>query len=197
MHPDLMMESFSKVRTLTGFNYNNPAPVLSYSSTSTKRFLVNNGEEDRFDDSKRSRLSATNINYILNDVENSKDEVNGYLDNRVCCNVPSHHHYSSPSYLKQSYNLPSSSSIRYSNSYHPSSLIVQMESGFSSPTPSSPILLRSKVFKTHKSNTKYIEIGAELLRLRQNDAARRLGLAPSTFSKRWRQTLPDRKWPFR
>jgi uncharacterized protein YjcR len=33
--------------------------------------------------------------------------------------------------------------------------------------------------------------------MRQNDAARKLGIAPSTFSKRWRQTLPDRKWPFR
>ena len=40
-------------------------------------------------------------------------------------------------------------------------------------------------------------IEKKFLSMKQSDAAFHLGFSPSTFSKRWRNSLPDRKWPFR
>ncbi len=47
------------------------------------------------------------------------------------------------------------------------------------------------------SNKKPMIITAELLKMKQSEAAIKLGIPPSTFSKRWRESLPHRKWPFR
>lgn len=43
---------------------------------------------------------------------------------------------------------------------------------------------------------KYVEI-TDYLTLPQNNAAAKLGLPPSTFSKRWREAACGRKWPYR
>jgi len=63
-----------------------------------------------------------------------------------------------------------------------------------SPSPKS---IGNLPMKATKNNSRCIQIGEDLLKMRQNDAARMLGIAPSTFSKRWRQALPARKWPYR
>lgn len=33
--------------------------------------------------------------------------------------------------------------------------------------------------------------------MKQMNAALKIGIPPSTFSKRWRESLPDRTWPYR
>lgn len=44
---------------------------------------------------------------------------------------------------------------------------------------------------------KQLVIRPELMQMKQAKAAVKLGIPPSTFSKRWRESLPDRKWPYR
>ena len=46
------------------------------------------------------------------------------------------------------------------------------------------------------SEQKYVDI-TEYLTLPQNTAALKVGLPPSTFSKRWREAACGRKWPYR
>lgn len=48
-----------------------------------------------------------------------------------------------------------------------------------------------------REGEKYFLLTPELLKLKQSDAAAKLDIHPSTFSKKWRQSLPDRKWPYR
>lgn len=40
-------------------------------------------------------------------------------------------------------------------------------------------------------------VPSDLMKMKQGSAALQLGIPASTFSKRWRESLPDRKWPFR
>mmetsp|Transcript_17603 Transcript_17603/g.29960 ORF Transcript_17603/g.29960 Transcript_17603/m.29960 type:complete len:283 (-) Transcript_17603:2-850(-) len=46
------------------------------------------------------------------------------------------------------------------------------------------------------SDQKYSDI-TEFLNLPQSVAAKKLGIPPSTLSKRWREAAPNRKWPYR
>jgi len=48
-----------------------------------------------------------------------------------------------------------------------------------------------------KSHKMQMIVGEDLLKMRQSEAAVKLGIKPSTFSKRWRESLPERKWPYR
>lgn len=40
-------------------------------------------------------------------------------------------------------------------------------------------------------------VPSDLMKMKQGSAALQLGIPASTFSKRWRESLPERKWPFR
>lgn len=63
----------------------------------------------------------------------------------------------------------------------------------SPPPPSSP----STPFSRREYKKKELVIRPELMQMKQAKAAVKLGIPPSTFSKRWRESLPDRKWPYR
>ncbi len=43
----------------------------------------------------------------------------------------------------------------------------------------------------------FTTLTADMLCSKQEDVARQLGFKVSTFSKRWKEAVPDRKWPFR
>ena len=49
---------------------------------------------------------------------------------------------------------------------------------------------------THNQNIKYVDI-TEFLSLPQTEAAKKLGLPVSTLSKRWKEAVKERKWPYR
>lgn len=50
----------------------------------------------------------------------------------------------------------------------------------------------------HQSSTiSKLQIHPELLTMKQSDAARILGISPSMLSKRWREAMNGRKWPYR
>jgi len=59
--------------------------------------------------------------------------------------------------------------------------------------------LKGNIRKTEKKkgNMKEMVLEEKYLRMKQSDAAFHLGFAATTFSKRWRASLPKRKWPFR
>lgn len=42
-----------------------------------------------------------------------------------------------------------------------------------------------------------LQINPELLTMKQSEAARILGISPSMLSKRWREAMNGRKWPYR
>jgi transposase-like protein len=42
-----------------------------------------------------------------------------------------------------------------------------------------------------------LQIHPELLTMKQSEAARILGISPSMLSKRWREAMNGRKWPYR
>jgi len=74
------------------------------------------------------------------------------------------------------------------------------EATTSSPNPihNLPISGGSKEQKESKRKPKLtMVIPEKYLLMRQTDAAYQLGFSPSTFSKRWRTSLPSRKWPYR
>uniref|UniRef100_A0A7S4IIK0 RWP-RK domain-containing protein n=1 Tax=Vannella robusta TaxID=1487602 RepID=A0A7S4IIK0_9EUKA len=55
---------------------------------------------------------------------------------------------------------------------------------------------RSIIPTPHANDQRYSDI-TEFLNMPQNQAAKRLGIPPSTLSKRWREAAPNRKWPYR
>jgi len=48
-----------------------------------------------------------------------------------------------------------------------------------------------------KAGKRKLVIPRDLLKMKQMNAALKIGVPPSTFSKRWRESLPDRTWPYR
>lgn len=48
-----------------------------------------------------------------------------------------------------------------------------------------------------KAGKRKLVIPRDLLKMKQMNAALKIGIPPSTFSKRWRESLPDRTWPYR
>merc|ERR1712000_193203 len=46
------------------------------------------------------------------------------------------------------------------------------------------------------NDQRYSDI-TKYLNMPQNQAAKHLGIPPSTLSKRWREAAPNRKWPYR
>ncbi len=60
------------------------------------------------------------------------------------------------------------------------------------PTPTTPSNSSRRDYKK-----KDLVVRPELMQMKQAKAAVKLGIPPSTFSKRWRESLPDRKWPYR
>lgn len=73
-----------------------------------------------------------------------------------------------------------------------------MFSFFTIPVPQAEQTSKSPrpVNQQIREGEKYFVLTSDLLRLKQSDAAARLDIHPSTFSKKWRQSLPDRKWPY-
>jgi len=67
----------------------------------------------------------------------------------------------------------------------------------SSPSKLAHILNHEEERRPSMSEKTTLTIEKDLLKLKQSEAARVLGIAPSTFSKRWRESLPNRKWPYR
>lgn len=68
----------------------------------------------------------------------------------------------------------------------------------SSVSPSDPSFSQDQLLAQQaNSNKKPMVITADLLKMKQSEAALKLGIPPSTFSKRWRESLPHRKWPYR
>jgi len=59
--------------------------------------------------------------------------------------------------------------------------------------PNQGALVRSASFE---KGTKYIDL-TDYLALPQTEAARRLGIPTSTLSKRWKEAVVNRKWPYR
>jgi len=47
-----------------------------------------------------------------------------------------------------------------------------------------------------EKGTKYVDL-TDYLALPQTEAARRLGIPTSTLSKRWKEAVVNRKWPYR
>ena len=54
----------------------------------------------------------------------------------------------------------------------------------------------SLVTTPNTNDQKYSDI-TEFLNMPQSTAAKKLGIPPSTLSKRWREAAPNRKWPYR
>eukprot|EP01111_Echinosteliopsis_oligospora_P014982 TRINITY_DN5783_c0_g1_i1.p1 TRINITY_DN5783_c0_g1~~TRINITY_DN5783_c0_g1_i1.p1 ORF type:complete len:336 (+),score=66.48 TRINITY_DN5783_c0_g1_i1:135-1142(+) len=48
-----------------------------------------------------------------------------------------------------------------------------------------------------KSGKRKLVVTSDLLKMKQMNAAMKIGVPPSTFSKRWRESLPQRTWPYR
>lgn len=65
------------------------------------------------------------------------------------------------------------------------------------PPPSTPLSSSSSNFSRREYKKKELVIRPELMQMKQAKAAVKLGIPPSTFSKRWRESLPERKWPYR
>jgi hypothetical protein len=65
-------------------------------------------------------------------------------------------------------------------------------------TPYRPSFLPpTKKSLKRESLKRNLVVPSELMKMKQGSAALQLGIPASTFSKRWRESLPDRKWPFR
>lgn len=58
-------------------------------------------------------------------------------------------------------------------------------------------LLPTKKSIKRESLKRTLTVPPELMKMKQGSAAMHLGIPASTFSKRWRESLPERKWPFR
>ena len=58
------------------------------------------------------------------------------------------------------------------------------------------IHLPVNTIEANAQNAKFIDI-TEFLCMPQSDAAKKLGLPVSTLSKRWKEAVRERKWPFR
>eukprot|EP00026_Physarum_polycephalum_P015128 Phypoly_transcript_15747.p1 GENE.Phypoly_transcript_15747~~Phypoly_transcript_15747.p1 ORF type:complete len:240 (+),score=69.70 Phypoly_transcript_15747:154-873(+) len=74
----------------------------------------------------------------------------------------------------------------------------------SKPKPQQPVtpyrpsfLPPTKKSLKRESLKRNLVVPSELMKMKQGSAALQLGIPASTFSKRWRESLPDRKWPFR
>eukprot|EP01111_Echinosteliopsis_oligospora_P012358 TRINITY_DN4214_c0_g2_i1.p1 TRINITY_DN4214_c0_g2~~TRINITY_DN4214_c0_g2_i1.p1 ORF type:complete len:231 (+),score=63.20 TRINITY_DN4214_c0_g2_i1:142-834(+) len=77
-------------------------------------------------------------------------------------------------------------------------------SSYTCPSSKSSVVPYYKPYTTptkksirRESLKRTLTVKPELMKMKQGSAAIHLGIPASTFSKRWRESLPDRKWPFR